>query len=170
MAFRNSGSNALSPEVIVAGELFVDLILSGFDFWPQPGQEAFAREFRREVGGAAITACGLARLGSSVSMFGVLGKDDGEWVAQRMGECGVATDDLIFDPSQPTAFSVAISRSEDRTYLTFPGANRGFGEALTKAVRSGLFARARHVHLACAPDLSTASELLGALRRNGCGG
>ena len=39
--------------------------MSGFDFWPQPGQEAFAKEFRREVGGgAAITACGLATLGS----------------------------------------------------------------------------------------------------------
>ena len=49
-------------EAIVAGELFTDLILSGFDFWPRPGEEAFAKEFHREVGGgAANTACGMAK-------------------------------------------------------------------------------------------------------------
>ena len=47
-------------DAIVAGELYTDLILSGFDFWPQPGQEAFAKKFHREVGGGASnTACGL---------------------------------------------------------------------------------------------------------------
>ena len=55
MAVRGRRVNC---NVLVAGELYLDLILSGFDEWPQPGQEAFAREYRREIGGgAAITAC-----------------------------------------------------------------------------------------------------------------
>jgi ribokinase len=158
----------LNPDVIVAGELFVDLILSGFDFWPQPGQEAFARGFRRELGGAAITACGLAKLGTSTAVFGVVGKDTGEWVAERLRQSGVDTRDLLFDSVEPTAFSVAISRPEDRTLLTFPVANRLFPAALEKAARSGTFSGARHVHLACAPDLNTADELLRAIGRDGC--
>src|SRR5271165_2471147 len=148
-------------DVIVAGELFIDLILSGFDFWPGPGQEAFAKELRREVGGgAAITACGLAKLGSSTAVLGVVGEDSGDWVAKRLRESGVATSALLFDSAQPTALTVAISSPEDRTFLTFPGANRLLPEALAKAAGLGEFAQARHVHLACAPALNTAYELL----------
>jgi sugar/nucleoside kinase (ribokinase family) len=76
-------------EVVVAGELYADLIMGGFDFWPQPGQEAFAKEFRREIGGgAAITACGLATLGSATALFGIVGSDsqDGSRSASRPGE------------------------------------------------------------------------------------
>ena len=51
-------------DILVGGDLFVDLIMNGFTSWPHPGTEAFARELHREVGGgAAIAACGLARLG-----------------------------------------------------------------------------------------------------------
>ena len=61
-------------DVIVGGDLFIDLIMSGFASWPQPGTEAFAEELHREVGGgAAISACGLARLGSRAAVFGMAG-------------------------------------------------------------------------------------------------
>ena len=52
-------------DVIVAGELFVDLIMSGFDFWPQPGREAFASEFHREIGGGRSLAFCRCRAGNN---------------------------------------------------------------------------------------------------------
>src|SRR5947209_13956587 len=51
-------------DVVVVGDLFIDEVLSDFNSLPKLGEEAFARKFRREIGGgAAITACGLAKLG-----------------------------------------------------------------------------------------------------------
>lgn len=51
-------------DVAVVGEIYIDHILTGFAKWPQPGEEVFTNEYMLEVGGgAAITACALARLG-----------------------------------------------------------------------------------------------------------
>ena len=50
------------------------------------------RAFRREVdGGAAITACGLAKLGIRVAVLGVgaVGSEDGAWVIKRLSSYGV---------------------------------------------------------------------------------
>lgn len=143
--------------------------MSGFPSWPQPGTEAFAREFHREVGGgAAISACGLAKLGSRTAVLGVVGHDSGEWVANRMKSIGVSTSQLRFDPVEPTGVTVAISTSEDRTFLTYHGANRCFQPMLAEAAASGGLANARHVHLAWAPGLDTAAELIAAIRAQGC--
>jgi len=155
-------------DAIVAGELYTDLILSGFDFWPQPGQEAFAKKFHREVGGGASnTACGMARLGSAVSVLGVVG-DDGDWLVRQLAQKGVATSHIICDPAEPTAFTVAISMTEERSFLTYPGANRSFPAALTRSAAAKCLAEAAHVHLAFPPDLSTAAKLLTSIRANGC--
>ena len=51
-------------DVLLAGELYIDLIMSGFDVWPRPGHESVASGFHRDIGGGAIiTGCGLAKLG-----------------------------------------------------------------------------------------------------------
>ena len=157
-----------APEIIVAGELYADLILSGFDFWPRPGQEAFAKTFHREVGGgAANTACGMAKLGSRAAVLGVIG-EDGDWLIERLRQNQVGTSQIIRDPSEPTAFTVAVSTPQERSFFTYLGANRGFPAALAQAAAANRLACARHVHLAFAPDLATAADLFAAIRRNGC--
>jgi ribokinase len=156
-------------DVIVGGDLFVDLIFSGFPCWPQPGTEAFAREFHRDVGGgAAISACGLARLGSRTAILGAVGHDSGQWVAERLNSAGVSTSQLRFEPVEPTAITVAISTPEERTFLTYHGTNSCFPAMLRAAVSSGQLANARHIHLAWAPDLDTGAALLAAIRGEGC--
>ncbi|MBZ5619074.1 MAG: carbohydrate kinase family protein [Acidobacteriia bacterium] len=157
-----------SLDVILAGELYADLILSGFEFWPQPGQEAFAKHYHREVGGGASnTACGMAKLGSTVSVLGVVG-GDGDWLVEQLRRNGVDTSDIIRDGNEATAFTVAITTPEDRSLLTYLGANQGFPAALAQSAAANLLARAAHVHLAFAPELSTAGDLLSAIRANGC--
>lgn len=156
-------------DVIVGGDLFVDLIMSGFREWPHPGTEAVAEQLHREVGGgAAISACGLAKLGSRTAVLGAVGHDSGEWVRDRLKGAGVITSQLCFDGVEPTGLTVAVSTPEDRTFLTYHGSNRRFPSILAAAVESGELAKARHVHLTWAPDLDTASELFAAIRRNGC--
>jgi ribokinase len=159
---------AAGLDVLVAGELYADLILSGFDCWPQPGQEAFAREFHREIGGgASITACGLARLGSRTGVLGVVGPD-GAWLLERLRHSGVDTCEVRMDEREPTAVTVAVTSSADRAFFTYRGANRFFSVALADAARAGTLATARHLHLAYAPDLATAAGLFGAIRRTDC--
>jgi sugar/nucleoside kinase (ribokinase family) len=166
MAIRGDGVNV---QVVVAGELYTDLILSGFDFWPQPGQEAFAREFRREIGGgAAITACGLATLGTSTGFYGIAGRDAHDWVAGKLEEKRVDASMLAVDDSEPTAFTVAVTAPHDRAFFTYLGANKGFAAALIRAANAGVFGGARHVHLAWAPPWDIAASLFDAIHRCGC--
>jgi sugar/nucleoside kinase (ribokinase family) len=119
-------------------------------------------------GGAAISACGLAKLGSRTGVIGVVGRDNGEWLANRLNRFGVITSQIRFDPIEPTAVTVAVSTPQDRSFLTYRGANGGFPLVLATAAASGHFACARHVHLTCALDLETASDLLTAIRAQGC--
>lgn len=156
-------------DAIVAGELYVDMIMSGFELWPQPGTEAFAKEYRREIGGGAcITACGLARLGSRTAVLGVTGADSGDWIAERLKQSNVDVSLLRMDAREPTGFTVAVSTPEDRTFLTYAGANRGFTAALLEAAQSKQISDARHVHLGFAPDLANAADLFDAILENGC--
>lgn len=156
-------------DVIVAGEVYLDLILSGFDTWPQLGQESFAKEFRREVGGGtAITACGLANLGLKTAVLATLGSEDGQWVANRLDAYGVNTSRLSFENSEPTGFSVVATVTEDRAFLSYSGANRMFESALSAAACARQLARCRHLHLAYVPSLEKGRILLDNVRANGC--
>jgi len=141
-------------DALVAGEIYADLILSGFDSWPQPGEESFASEFCREIGGgAAITACGLASLGVHAGLLGVVGADDSEWIIRRLRQRGVDTSPLEIDATEHTGLSVAVSTAQDRAFFTYRGVNHRFFDVLGKA------GGARHLHLACPPpwDLNPAS-------------
>jgi sugar/nucleoside kinase (ribokinase family) len=154
----------MTPEVLVAGEIYADLIMAGFDFFPRPGQEAFAREFRREIGGgAAITACGLASLGTRAGLFGICGADHRAWIAERLGAYGVDTSALAEDADEPTGFTVAVTAPDDRAFFTYLGANHGFAAA----VQSASFDELRHVHLAWAPPGDIASALFDRIHRAG---
>jgi sugar/nucleoside kinase (ribokinase family) len=143
--------------------------MSGFAYWPEPGEESVASEMCREVGGgAAITACGLAKLGCTAGVLGVVGSDAGAWVIDRLRKCGVETSGIHYQLNEATAFTVAISGPGDRSFFTYAGANAEFPRILMEAATERMLSHARHVHLACAPDLDSILELLQALRGNGC--
>jgi sugar/nucleoside kinase (ribokinase family) len=141
-------------DVLVAGDLFVDMVMSGFRSWPpSPGEEVFAERFCREIGGgAAITACGMARLGVKAGVAGVVGKTDGPWLIESLQAGGVNTSAIKQSSQEPTAVTVSVSSATDRTFLTYMGANRELPALLREMSSHGEFMNARHVHLACAPD------------------
>ncbi|MDP9159932.1 MAG: carbohydrate kinase family protein [Acidobacteriota bacterium] len=156
-------------DVLVVGDLFIELVMSGFPSWPRPGEEAFSERFCREVGGgAAITACGLAKLGARVGIFGSVGEEDGQWVLNKLTALGIATSTIHLDDREPTALTVSVSGPSDRAYLTYMGANRRLSELLGKAASAGELSRARHIHLACAPDPATVGDLFRTLAEQGC--
>ena len=148
----------MSLDVLVAGELYIDLIMSGFDQLPQPGEESFARHFHREPGGAAITAIGLAKLGTRTGVIGAVGAEDGGWLIERIRQAGVDTCGIRLIDGELTGTTVAVSDPADRLFLTYAGANRYGGSV---AAESSI--HARHLHWAAPAD----AELLARFRAHG---
>jgi sugar/nucleoside kinase (ribokinase family) len=156
-------------DVLVAGDLFFDLVLSGFTSWPRPGEEAFATKFHKDVGGgAAITACGLAKLGIRTAIMGSVGKEDGQWMLDQLQARGLDTAQIRESPSEPTAFTVSVSTAQDRTFLTYSGANLQLPIILRGLTGIASASKARHIHLAHAMDLQTAQSSFGAISDSGC--
>ncbi len=157
------------PEIVVAGEVFVDLILSGCSGWPEPGKEIFAKEFRREMGGGtAITACGLAKLGLNVGMLAMVGNEWGDWLINGLRAKNVDTALMRRDACQATAFTVIATMPHERAFLTYNGANSGVEAWLCEAAAANKLTGVRHVHLAYAPWLGNAEQIFEALHANGC--
>ena len=157
-------------DVLVAGDLFVDLVMSGFAAWPpSPGQEVFAERFYKEAGGgASITACGLAKLGVNAGVLGVVGEVEGQWVLDRLRSNHVNTSLIGQSAQEPTAVTVSVSSASERTFLTYMGANRELPAMLQRCASRGEFAKARHVHLASAPEPAKAANLFQAIAEQGC--
>jgi len=134
-------------DVLVAGEINPDLILSG-DVTPEFGQvEKLVTDAALTVGSSsAIFACGAARLGLNVAFIGLCGDDVfGQFMLAEMQRRGVDVSPVIVRPDGQTGFSVIINRGEDRAILTYPG--------LISALRAAdipddLLARSRHLHVA----------------------
>jgi len=154
-------------DVAVAGEIFADHVLSGFSRWPSPGEELFTDNYVREVGGgAAITACALARLGRRSALFAVAGREDA-WMGARLRGCNVIDENLKL-LEEGTAITISLSTRDDRSFFTWPGANRQLPEYLRDPTTQAQLAHARHVHFAVALDRALAIELFPRLKNNGC--
>ncbi|HEX3929276.1 MAG TPA: carbohydrate kinase family protein [Nocardioides sp.] len=145
------GSAAHRAEVLVVGDLNPDLVLTG-DVVPRFGQaEQLLDAASLVVGGSgAITAHGLARLGRDVALLAAVGDDDlGHVMTTRLAAAGVDSGLVLVRAGVPTGVTVVLSRGDDRSMLTLPGAvdtltaDEVVGAA-TGLVGSGL----RHVHVA----------------------
>lgn len=156
-------------EVLVAGDLFLDLVMTGFESWPNPGEESFAKAFHKEVGGgAAITACCLSKLEVRASVMGVVGRSDGQWMLDELSKRGVDASGIQMDEDEPTAFTVSVSTARDRALFTYGGANRKFPATLDSIADLAKHTGARHIHLAHAVKPGHAESLFQAIHDAGC--
>ncbi len=135
-------------DVVVVGECNPDLVLSGGAIVPVFGQvEQLVDDARLVIGAsAAITACGLARLGLRVALASVVGDDVfGRFMRDALDGRGVDTTGVIVDATVATGLSVILSAGDDRAILTAPGAMTAMRADLVPA---HLLVGARHVHVA----------------------
>ena len=155
-------------DITVVGEIFADHVFTGFPQWPQPGEEIYASDYVRELGGGvAITACTLARLGRKAAVVAVVGKGD-TWSRSRLENFGVATDGLMSSETRDTAVTVSVSTREDRSFFTWAGANVELPAALARPEVRDILLASRHVHFAMRLDRAPASALFPILREGGC--
>lgn len=134
-------------DVLVAGEINPDLILSGPDVEPRFGQqEVLVEQSTLTIGSSsAIFACGAARLGLKVALIGVTGQDlFGRFMLDSLAERGVNVDNVIVDPEQQTGLTVILNRGADRAILSHIGA---MGAMRAEQVSDELMVQARHLHV-----------------------
>ena len=134
-------------DVLVAGEINPDLILSG-EVEPSFGQvEKLVNSAELTIGSSsAIFACGAARLGLKVAFIGKCGDDVfGRFMLDEMQKRNVDIDCVIIVPGGSTGLSVILNREADRAILT----DLGLIPALqVEDIPDDLLRQSRHLHVA----------------------
>jgi sugar/nucleoside kinase (ribokinase family) len=132
-------------KIAVVGELNVDLIATGLATPPALGHEVLAQDFQMVLGSAsAIFACGVARLGHSVTFISRVGEDYfGEFCVTALRERGIATAHVTRAATR-TGVTVALSTTRDRALVTYLGA---IAELSLAAVPLAALDRHTHLHL-----------------------
>jgi len=137
---------AVDYDLLVLGEINVDLIVNGEDLVPVFGQELLVDDVTLTMGSSSVIfACGAARLGHRVGFVGVVGDDElGYFMLREMRARGVDVSSVIVDPAIKTGITVSLSTPSDRAMLTYAGA---IAALRADQVDPRLLDRARHLHV-----------------------
>jgi len=113
----------MEKNILVIGELNVDLIVSGLDALPMLGREILATGLSIVLGSSsAICAAGLARLGARVDMLGKVGVDHyGDFVMDQLRQLNVGTRHVIRDSVGRTGLTLSLTYPHDRALVTYLG-------------------------------------------------
>lgn len=134
-------------DILVAGEINPDLILSG-NVIPDFGQvEKLVDAATLSVGSSsAIFACGAARLGLKVGFIGLCGDDIfGHFMLDEMRKHNIDVSNVIVRADGQTGLSVILSQGPDRAILTHPGL---IPFLKAEDITDSLFRQTRHLHIA----------------------
>ncbi len=134
-------------DILVAGEINPDLILSG-DVVPEFGQvEKLVDTATLAIGSSsAIFACGAARLGLKVAFIGVCGDDViGRFMLDELSKHNVHVGNVIVRSDGQTGLSVILNNGSDRAILTHSGL---IAELTASDIPDDLLRQSRHLHVA----------------------
>ena len=134
-------------DVIVVGELNVDLIFDGLDGkMPELGKEILADEMILTLGSSsAIFASNLSMLGAEVTFSGRVGQDNfADLVMTSLKNRGVDTSGILASDEYNTGITVACSYGEERAMVTYPGA---MDHLCLEDIPVSRLQQGRHMHL-----------------------
>lgn len=134
-------------DVVVVGDLNIDLILSGLPRLPEYGEEVLASGINQRLGGSAANfAVCCARLGRRVGFVANVGRDEfGDFLVAELERAGVSTEFVGRHDHLATGITVSLSGATDRAFVTYVGT---IDSLRAEAVPRDLLARARHLHIA----------------------
>lgn len=135
-----------SFDVVVVGELNVDLILNQIEKFPVTGKEVLAHKMNLMLGSSsAIFASNLSALGSRTVFSGKLGTDDfGDHVLASLSARGVDTSYIIRASDVSTGATIVLNFGEDRAMVTHQGAMADFS---VDDIPDELLLHSKHLHL-----------------------
>ncbi len=134
-------------DILVAGEINPDLILSGNVILEFGQVEKIVDSAVFTIGSSsAIFACGAARLGLNVAFIGICGEDVfGRFMLDEIQKRGVNVDNIIVRADRPTGICVILNQGSDRAILTHLGS---IPDLRSSDIPDGLLLQSRHLHVA----------------------
>jgi sugar/nucleoside kinase (ribokinase family) len=135
----------IKPDVVVIGELNVDIILNRIDSFPEMGKEKIAREMNITLGSSsAIFASNLSTLGADVAFIGKIGKDSfASVVLDSLNSKKVDTSHIIQSDILNTGATIVLNYDQDRAMVTYPGAME---DLLLNDIDFKFLSTAKHLH------------------------
>jgi len=132
-------------DVIVVGELNVDLILNQIESFPEVGKEKLAENMALTLGSSsAIFASNLSALGMHVSFIGKMGNDVfGNFCKEQLEAKGVDTSMLMISDEWKTGVTIILNAEEDRANVTYQGAMKHLG---ISDITSEMLCKGNHLH------------------------
>ncbi len=132
-------------DVVVVGELNVDLILNNIESFLEIGKEKLAQNMVLTLGSSsAIFASNLSSLGAKVAFLGRIGNDYfGDLVIDKLTEKGVDVSLIVKDSIANTGATIVLNFAEDRAMVTYPGA---MNKLTIKDITRKTLEKARHLH------------------------
>ena len=142
-------AGAVAPTVLVMGEINPDIVVTGVPALSFGQREDVTGPTTMTVGSSvAITACGLARLGTPTGIVGVVGDDAfGDFMLDRLRRHGVDVALVRTVVGGRTGSSVILVRDADtgdRQILTDPGV---MGDLRADDLLLGDVPQTRHLHI-----------------------
>lgn len=132
-------------DVIVVGELNVDLILNQIESFPETGKEKLAGNMSLTLGSSsAIFASNLSSLGMSVTFVAKIGNDIfGHFCKEQLNDKRVDTSMLMQSNELKTGATVILNFDEDRAMITYQGAMKYLG---INDITKEFLCSAKHFH------------------------
>lgn len=136
----------MQKDVLVIGELNVDILLNKIKSFPVIGRETLADEMTFTLGSSsAIFAANLASLGVGTSFCGMLGTDVfGKYIISELNNKNVGTQLIIQDSKYQTGITIILNYEQDRANVTHCGAMEHF--QITD-IAIDQFSQFKHLHL-----------------------
>ncbi len=133
-------------DVLVVGELNVDLILYDIKKNIKLGKEIFANDMVLTLGSSsAILANNLSVWGVKVAFLGKIGKDVfSEIILKTLQKSKVDTKHIIVSEQSKTGATIALSYGNERAMVTYPGA---MSELSNKDISDEILMQAKHLHV-----------------------
>lgn len=133
-------------DVLVVGELNVDIILNQVEQLPVIGKEILAEEMNVTLGSSsAIFAANLSTLGTRVAFAGKTGTDSfADLIDTRLRESNVDTAGIVRTTEFKTGATIVLNFDQDRAMVTYPGA---MAELVIEDIDLDKYEGVRHLHL-----------------------
>lgn len=133
-------------DVLVVGELNVDIILDKIDGFPEVGKEKLSENLNVTLGSSsAIFASNLSTLGANVAMLGKTGKDNfAQLIKKYLAKRGVNTDLVLSSKKLSTGATIVLNYEMDRAMVTYPGAMEHLS---ADEVSNEILSQAKHLHV-----------------------
>jgi sugar/nucleoside kinase (ribokinase family) len=133
-------------DVVVVGELNVDLIANNIERAPEMGKEVIAHAFTTALGSSsAIFASNLSTLGNAITFVGRVGSDgNGDFILSELQSRGVDISNIVRTGLRDTGATLVLNHGEDRAMVTYPGCMTSLSEG---DVADEILKASKHLHV-----------------------